>query len=147
LDVFERRSRSAVWIHEEPFHDGRIRFFRHSAPNGPALPAIDISFQVPPTTNQKLLAQYALKFFGVLLVPLTSLAVLSSSSVKTPRARKLLLWIGGIVQLGILGSLLWWAVYTRSTLGLESIFDLVLVALGAAFTVVVALLKKPGDEQ
>ena len=90
--------------------------------------------------------EYVLKLFVVLMVPLISLALLTSDKVTAPIARRRILLAGAVVQALLLIGLLWWSFHVQSVTGLGSIFEIVLALVGIGCTLALKAVKKKDDE-
>src|SRR5439155_12017181 len=108
-EVFERSIASMAPVVETEVQGGKLKLYAHPRAGEATVSTIDLVYQVPPTSFQNSVVEYGLKLFAVLLVPLVSLAALTSAKVKAPRARRGLLVAGFSLQAAILGGILWWA--------------------------------------
>ena len=140
-EVFERGAETLAAHVEQETLTGRLKIYPHTKPNGAALSPIDITYQVQPTKLQNQIFEYALKLFGALVVPLVSLALLTSHKVKAKRTRSAVLVFGMALEAVILFGLLWWAFKVQSVVGIGAILEIGLVGIGAALTIVVAFVK------
>jgi hypothetical protein len=141
-EVFESRRGAAIADRNLELATGTVRQYKteHASPS--SAEPIDISYQVQPTSAQKKLFEYGLKFFGVIFVPLIGLLLLTSKEVNERAAlRRRVLWAGGVVELAILGILLWWAFRIESVAGLDAILEIVVAVIGAIATASIAFVK------
>lgn len=95
-------------------------------------PAINVIYQVPASVGQTLIIEYLVKVFGLVVVPLLQVAAIARTKRSRPSARRWIIGIGLVIELAIVGALLWYSFRYDQADGLKRIVDVVLAALGAA---------------
>lgn len=140
-EILESREGSLQELSHRKDGDSQLKMFSSPIAAQPDLRPIDVVFQVPPTQAQSLIAEYTLKLFGVILVPLIALITLKAPKVKAPKTRMVVLSITIPLEVVILIGSVWWAFYIQSVVGPQAIFEVALAVAGAALTVVAAVVE------
>lgn len=142
-EVFESRKDAAIAVRDLSLGNTAVRHFAAANTGSPDAHAIDIVYQLQPTKLQNILFEYGLKLFGALLIPLLGIVLLTSAQVKRRRRlRKLILWIGGVVEVVLLALLLWWSFRVKSVTGWAALLEVIVAILGLLATAAVAFLKE-----
>jgi hypothetical protein len=139
-EVFERTASALAPVFEKDSPRGKVRAYAYDQTS---TRPIDLRYQVPPTKLQKQIFDYGIKLFIALLAPIAALMFLTSDKVRSPKARKKVLWVGGIIESVIFVGLIWWAFFIQSVVGLEALLDVILAVIGVLATAMLAFIKKP----
>lgn len=140
-EVFEAPSRSRVAIASTETTNGKVRIFANPAGDASGAGPVDIVYQVPPTSAQQQVADFALKFFVSLLTPLAGYILIAADKARNRKLR--LLAIGGTASVEVLSlaALIWWGIHTRNVAGFAIFGDLLIAVVGVVGIVLTARIK------
>jgi hypothetical protein len=140
-EIFEAPSKSRVPISSADTPHGKVKIFADAASAASAAGPVDIVYQVPPSSGQQQIADWAIKFFIAILTPLVGFLGLDSTKVTSRKGRLIVIWtLGSIAMLALLGALAW-GIYTRSIAGYAILGDLGVAVFGGVCIWITAHLK------
>lgn len=114
-------------------------------PNNLQSKVLEIRYDVPPSTEQKLVLEYGIKAIAAILTPLLGLLFLDSK--KTGKSKFVVLAIGAIIEIIILVLVWRVALIVKGESELKTTYDLIVVVVGAVFSVVVLGLKAKAEQK
>lgn len=108
---------------------------------------LEIQYQIPEPDTVKLVGNILLVIFAPMLLGFVGFAFMSNEDIRRPLARKIALWIFGILEVFlVIGLIIYYQVVSIENRQ-NVIFTIVPILCGAATTVVVFIIKKPTNEQ
>lgn len=133
-----RRGQTEIPAHL--FEKRSVRFY----PANSEVSALELRYELPPTSGQKIVLEYGVKLIAVILPPLLGLLLLGSGEIMAPRTRRIAIVVGITIEIAILIVVWRVAIGSKSEGQLKIILDLTLVLVGAAFTGIVIWVKRKG---
>ncbi len=106
---------------------------------------LEVRYEVPPSTEQKLVLEYGIKIVAAILTPLLGLLFLSSG--KITRAKSIILFIGLILEIIILIIVFKVAFIVKGESELKTKLDFLVVIIGALFTTIALWIKARGEQR
>lgn len=123
---------------------GQVAFFQGILASAED-PRVELRYVVPPTAAQAVASSGLAKVITLLLVPLFTLIFLPAKEDVRPRARRVAILVGFLLQGLAVLALLWLAVTARQTLTPSVLVDIGIALLGIAAQAVVLWFKKRPD--
>lgn len=132
-------------IPKSEFSNGVARFYPANVKAAGA-DYLEIRYSLEASKPAKVISELILKLLAVLLVPCVELFLLGPADNFKPRTRKIVMIIGVVIQLAILGVLIWIAASVRGELGEKTLSELPIIVVGAIVAGLVFYIKrKPAD--
>jgi hypothetical protein len=128
-------------IPNNEFDNGRAKFYPATAQSAKTS-FLEVRYEVEASKPQRILAEIILKLLAAFSVPLVELVLLGPVDIVHPRTRKIVILSGVILQLVIVGTLIWISLNVRGELGEKTIIELPIIVLSAVFTGLVLYIKR-----
>jgi hypothetical protein len=114
------------------------RFFPATA----QVTALELRYELPPTSGQKIVLEYGVKLIAVVLPPLLGLLLLGSGEIMAPKTRRIAIGAGILIEVAILIIVWRVAIATKGEGQLKTVLDLGLVLIAGIFSGIVLWVKR-----